>query len=104
MHAKIVACQLRCCNDNCIFTRKVALCLKMFPCPSFSICTTATIVELKTYLRSTISQQRLNGLALLNVHRDINLSVYEIIDRFAITRPRKMKLIDILNDPIDEEI
>ena len=56
--------------------------------------------RLKTYLRSTLSEQRLNGLALLNVHHDVNIDVQEVIDRFATRHPRKMKLLDILNsDP-----
>nr|CAH7715538.1 unnamed protein product [Callosobruchus chinensis]CAH7736990.1 unnamed protein product [Callosobruchus chinensis]CAH7737690.1 unnamed protein product [Callosobruchus chinensis]CAH7755206.1 unnamed protein product [Callosobruchus chinensis] len=38
---------------------------------------------LKTYLRSTIAQDRLNGLALLYVHKNIDLDVERIIDRFA---------------------
>ena len=56
--------------------------------------------RLKTYLRSTMSENRLKGLALLHVHRDIDLDVNEVIDRFAIRHPRRMKLLDILNtDP-----
>ena len=56
--------------------------------------------RLKTYLRNSIAQNRLNGLALLHVHREIQLDVQEVIDRFAIRHPRRMKLADILNtDP-----
>ena len=40
---------------------------------------------------------RLNGLAMLNVHREASVDVNEVIDRFARRNPRKMKLIDILN-------
>ena len=56
--------------------------------------------RLKTYLRNTMGASRMNGLALLNVHREIGLDVNTVIDRFAILHPRRMKLIDILNsDP-----
>lgn len=56
--------------------------------------------RLKTYLRNTMGASRMNGLALLNVHREICLDVNAVIDRFAILHPRRMKLIDILNsDP-----
>eukprot|EP00112_Aurelia_sp_Birch-Aquarium-sp1_P020218 Seg5161.1 transcript_id=Seg5161.1/GoldUCD/mRNA.D3Y31 product="52 kDa repressor of the inhibitor of the protein kinase" protein_id=Seg5161.1/GoldUCD/D3Y31 len=51
--------------------------------------------RLKTYLRNTMGASRMNGLALLNVHREICLDVNAVIDRFAILHPRRMKLIDI---------
>jgi len=37
-----------------------------------------------------MKNDRLNGLALLNIHREIDLNVEEIIDKFAMRRPRKM--------------
>ena len=56
--------------------------------------------RLKSYLRSTMKQDRLNALALLHVHRGIPVSSESIIDEFARRHPRRMKLIDILNtDP-----
>ena len=56
--------------------------------------------RLKTYLRSTMTANRMNGLALLHVHRDIEVDTDEIIRRFALRHPRRMKLLDILNtDP-----
>ena len=39
--------------------------------------------RLKTYLRNTMTQNRLNCLALLNIHREIELDVNEVIDCFA---------------------
>ena len=54
--------------------------------------------RLKTYLRNTTRQNRMNGLALLHVHRDIDLNINYIIDQFARKHPRCMKLLDILND------
>ena len=57
--------------------------------------------RLKTYLRSTMAQDRMNGLAMLNVHREIPLDTNVVIDRFALEHPRRMKLRDILNsDPV----
>lgn len=56
--------------------------------------------RLKSYLRSTMKQDRLNALALLHVHRGIHVSSEGIIDEFARRHPRRMRLIDILNtDP-----
>ena len=48
--------------------------------------------RLKTYLRSTMSESRLTGLALLNVHREIQLDTEEIINEFAMKHPRRMML------------
>ena len=56
------------------------------------------IRRLKTYLRSTMKEDRLNGLALLMVHRSIRISIKEIIDVFASTQQRQMKLAFNLDD------
>ena len=37
----------------------------------------STLRRLKTYLRNTIGSNRLNGLALLNIHRDITATADE---------------------------
>ena len=42
--------------------------------------------------------ERMNGLALLAVHRCISVSVKETIDAFASKQPRRMKLSFILED------
>eukprot|EP00112_Aurelia_sp_Birch-Aquarium-sp1_P017236 Seg3978.1 transcript_id=Seg3978.1/GoldUCD/mRNA.D3Y31 product="52 kDa repressor of the inhibitor of the protein kinase" protein_id=Seg3978.1/GoldUCD/D3Y31 len=57
----------------------------------------STLRRLKTYLRNSMSASRLNGLALLNVHREINLDIDYVINRFATKHPRRMALADILN-------
>lgn len=38
---------------------------------------------LKTYLRSTMSETRLNGLAMMYIYRDIDVNVDTVIDEFA---------------------
>jgi hypothetical protein len=38
------------------------------------------IRRLKTYLRNTKSEDRLNGLALLNIHHDIMADTGRVID------------------------
>ena len=53
--------------------------------------------RLKTYLRSTMGQDRLNGLALMHFHYSINVDVGEILDMFARKHPRRMTLIDVFN-------
>ncbi|XP_063600688.1 uncharacterized protein LOC134776865 [Penaeus indicus] len=43
----------------------------------------STLRRLKTYLRNTTGQDRLNGLAILNIHRDIRVSPEDIVNRLA---------------------
>jgi hypothetical protein len=43
----------------------------------------STLRRLKTYLRSTMTENRLSSLALLNIHQDIVLSPEEVMDVFA---------------------
>ena len=45
-----------------------------------------------------MKEDRLNGLALLMVHRSISISIKEINDVFASTQQRRMKLAFILDD------
>ena len=54
--------------------------------------------RLKTYLRSTMKQKILNGLSLMSIHRDIELDFENIVTRFATQHPRKMELLNILDD------
>ena len=44
--------------------------------------------RLKDYTRSTMTSERLNGLALMYVHREIVPDIEKVIDRFAITNRR----------------
>ena len=50
---------------------------------------------IKTYLRSNISQYRLNGLAMMSVETAISKSIdfTEIIDQFALRKARKQNFI-----------
>ena len=43
----------------------------------------STLRRLKTYLRSTMTSERLTSTALLHIHLDIPCPVDDIIDRFA---------------------
>ncbi len=53
--------------------------------------------RLKSYLRSSMGQDRLTGLALLHIHNDIPVNV-EIVEEFALKHPRRMRLSNILCD------
>lgn len=45
--------------------------------------TFSSLRRLKTWLRSTMCETRLTGLALLNIHRDIDIEVEKVIQRFS---------------------
>lgn len=56
--------------------------------------TFSTLKRIKTYLRSTISQERLNGLALTNINKEENVTVEEIAQDFIKISARRMQLQD----------
>ena len=53
---------------------------------------------LKTYLLSRMLQDRLTSLALVYIHREIELNPEDVNDEFAKNYPHRMKLLDILGD------
>ena len=61
------------------------------------------LLRSKTYMRGTMPQERLNGLAALSVHHNMNISENEIIDKFARMHPRRMQMTDILHSDITVE-
>ncbi|KAK0144204.1 Zinc finger MYM-type protein 1 [Merluccius polli] len=48
---------------------------------------------IKTYLRSTMSQERLNGLALMSINREVSrqVSFNDTIDAFAARKSRRVE-------------
>ena len=46
--------------------------------------------RLKNYSRSTMLENRLNGLALLHIHQEIEPTVNEVIEKFSLDGPRKL--------------
>lgn len=49
---------------------------------------------LKTHHRSTMLEERLNGLAMLAVHKDVKLDYDAVLDEYARKYDTRMKLID----------
>ena len=47
---------------------------------------------IKTYLRTTMGEARLNGLALMYIHRDIECDIDSVVDEFGRRNPQRMKL------------
>ena len=58
--------------------------------------TISVLRRLKTYLRSSMTQERLNGLAMMSIHRNRPIDVDRVINFFAAKHPRKMVFIDLL--------
>ncbi|XP_050516601.1 52 kDa repressor of the inhibitor of the protein kinase-like [Diabrotica virgifera virgifera] len=52
----------------------------------------SSLRRLKTYLRNSTSENRLNGLALLSIHRDFAISNEEVLDKFA-SVPRNLDFV-----------
>ncbi|GBN46247.1 repressor of the inhibitor of the protein kinase [Araneus ventricosus] len=52
----------------------------------------SSLRRLKTYLRNTTSERRLNGLALLSIHRDIKIRDEEVLDKFT-SVPRNLDFV-----------
>ena len=57
---------------------------------------------LKTYLRSTMGQDRFSSLALLYVRRDFEVDLDKVVDTFATRHARRMQLVDIFSGNTDD--
>ena len=63
----------------------------------------STLGNVKTSCRSTMGEERLTGLCLMSVHRDIDVNVSDIVKQFARQNSRKMKLPCILESDLSNE-
>ena len=52
----------------------------------------------KTYLHKTMSQNRLNDLAVLQIHYGMTLNAAEILDRLIVKYRKRLKMVNILSD------
>jgi len=52
----------------------------------------SSLKRIKTYLRSTMNQSRLNGLAMRNINKDIKITPEEILDKFSTKHSRNVQL------------
>ncbi|XP_060845757.1 52 kDa repressor of the inhibitor of the protein kinase-like [Rhopalosiphum padi] len=73
--------------------RQLLLILAILPVTtSISERSFSTLKRIKTYLRTTMGENRLNGLALLNIHKQIDVKPEEVLDMFSKSNPRKLQL------------
>ena len=49
--------------------------------------------RLKTYLRSTMSTERMSGLGLLHIHREREINAERVVDKFARRKERRLALL-----------
>ena len=49
--------------------------------------------RLKTYLRSTMSTERMSGLGLLHIHREREINAGRVVDKFARRKERRLALL-----------
>ncbi|GBN07404.1 hypothetical protein AVEN_40641-1, partial [Araneus ventricosus] len=55
--------------------------------------TFSSLRRLKTYLRNSTGEERLTGLALRSIHRDIPIIAKEVINRFAAEQTRRLEFL-----------
>ena len=58
----------------------------------------SVLKNLKTYLRSTMSNERLTGLALMKIHFQHEMDFDRIVISFATRQPRRMIMTNPLKD------
>lgn len=68
--------------------------LRIILCTHVSNCSTersfSTLKRIKSYLRSTIKEERLNALAIMNIESEITMRInYDTINQFAEQQSRK---------------
>ena len=57
----------------------------------------SSLRRLKTYLRSTMGQDRLNGLALMHANKHLDINIDEVVALFGTRHPRRMRLPSMLS-------
>ena len=96
-----VSTTLKMMKDICCSFPSIVICLKLIGTVPVTTCecerSVLSLRRLKTYLRNTMNQERVNVLALMHAHREIELDNKQIIDMFARLHPRHLKLQDILS-------
>ena len=53
----------------------------------------STLKRLKTYLRSTMTADRLNGLSLMKINQDIEIPAEAIVDNFGRLGPHRLAFL-----------
>ncbi|XP_047123031.1 52 kDa repressor of the inhibitor of the protein kinase-like [Hydra vulgaris] len=57
----------------------------------------SALKRIKTSLRNSMTDDRLNGISILHIHRDVEIDLNIVVDEFATAFPRSMEFKNILN-------
>lgn len=52
----------------------------------------SSLKRIKTYLKNTMAENRLNGLTSLSIHREMEIDIEEVINRFNAVKRRAIDL------------
>ena len=83
-------------NINTILTLTIVATLPVTSCSCERSC--STLRRLKTFNRTIMLEERLNGLALLYVHRQVPVDLDVAVDQFANAKPRRMQFNTFMNN------
>ena len=61
-------------------------------------CSVSKLRHLKNYLRSSMGQERMSGLALIHTHYNMDINMEEVLSRFIAMHPCQIIMGDILKD------
>ena len=62
----------------------------------------SSLAYVKTDLRSTMGDGRVNDLIMLYINKDTPLEYSAVIDRYAAKQPRRMLLVNPLQEPEEQ--
>ena len=92
--------------DKVVFPN-VYTCLKILSVVPVTSCecerSISALRRMKTWLRSTMGQERLNGLALMHINSDITVNIEEGINEFARSNKTRMRLLYVFEDSMNTE-
>ncbi|XP_052767067.1 52 kDa repressor of the inhibitor of the protein kinase-like [Mya arenaria] len=75
----------------------IRLCMMVLMCMPVSTATAersfSTMRRVKTYLRNTMTAERLSGLELLNIYQERDINAEHVVDVFARRKDRRLALV-----------
>lgn len=90
------SCEIALSKCNRDFFPNVAILLQRFATLPVTTASTersfSSLRRIKTYLRSTMTEDRLNGIALAHIHKKRKIDVDKVLHHFSQTKPRRMCL------------
>ena len=66
-------------------------------------CSISVLNRVKTYNRTTQTDQRLSGLCMISAYREKDIDWGKVLNTFALENPRKMFLINIFDEEKEKD-